>query len=81
MPRIDDMEGSWTNPYDQDHYDPMNHENPNNSLYYIADQVHRLEMFMNNDNLEISEEQIIECIDNLSHLAQVLKSKEKTNQR
>ena len=77
MPKIEDLQGNtWINPYDVDHYDPMNRENPDNALYYIADQVHRLEMFMNNEELQISEQQILECIDNLTNLAKVARQKQ-----
>ena len=76
MVKVDDLKGMWINPYDVDHYDPMNFNNPSNAMHYIAEQIHRLELCMNNDSLgEISDEQVLECIDNLAKLAEVARQK------
>jgi len=67
-------EAMWVNPFDMDHYDPMNWNNPKNAMYNIAEIIHHanqyLEMHSNNKE-NINVEEFLKNIDNLASLKQL----------
>lgn len=62
----------WVNPFDMDHYDPMNWDNPRNAMYNIAEIIHHADMYMTAalmDEEKIDQEEFLKNIDNLAKLA------------